>query len=582
MKLHETVKNFYLRRIRPLFKIEVLSENGQWNRIESLNITDKSRFYKIATKSHTLKCTDQHIVIDELGNEIFAKDSLGVKIRTTTGIEQVESVTRLNEEDNAYDLTLAQNTDHLYYANGMLSHNCVFIDEMAFIPKNVINDFFASVMPVISSSKSSKAVVVSTPNGTDNLYYEIWQAANMRDQSRNKEGWVPFRIDWWEVPGRDDEWKEKQIATIGIERWRQEFNNEFLTSSFQKLVPDDILEYYRRCLGEWKAANINQGYDTEILSSDENKRYRFKMWHSFNPDRTYVATADAADGTGGDYSVLQIWDVTNLSDIRLCCEFASAHVSTIEFAYIINEICKLYCSPFLIMESNGIGQAILEQLKVTYEYQNLTRLGKDGGYGVRSHMQVKSKACLWTREMLTTEGFGFEIYSKRLVDEMGTFVKKDTAVHVVYAALGKNSHDDFMMSFVWMAWMLSEENVERYFTVAEQFKSPLGKILPKILQPQFEYTREEVVTARSARPTLMFEEWKEALKGNVGATPGLKYVPKEEPKQEPLSLNQPQRVDLFQQRREEIEREEESRKHFAFAGGMGGGDDFGFSDGDWN
>lgn len=582
MKLHETVKNFYLKRIRPLFKIEVLSENGQWNRVESLNITDKSRFYKVVTKSHVLKCTDQHIVIDELGNEIFAKDSIGVKIKTTTGIERVESVTCLNEEDNAYDLTLAQNTDHLYYANGILSHNCVFIDEMAFIPKNVINDFFASVMPVISSSKNSKAVVVSTPNGTDNLYYEIWQAANMRDQSRNKEGWVPFRIDWWEVPGRDDEWKEKQIATIGIERWRQEFNNEFLTSSFQKLVPDDILEYYRRCLGEWKAANVNQGYDAEILSSDENKRYRFKMWHSFNPDRTYVATADAADGTGGDYSVLQIWDVTNLSDIRLCCEFASAHVSTIEFAYIINEICKLYCSPFLIMESNGIGQAILEQLKVTYEYQNLTRLGKDGGYGVRSHMQVKSKACLWTREMLTTEGFGFEIYSKRLVDEMGTFVKKDTAVHVVYAALGKNSHDDFMMSFVWMAWMLSEENVERYFTVAEQFKSPLGKILPKILQPQFEYTREEVVAARSARPTLMFEEWKEALKGNVGATPGLKYVPKEEPKQEPLPLNQPQRVDPFQQRREEIEREEEGRRHFAFAGGMGGGDEFGFGDGDWN
>ena len=277
MKLHETVKNLYLKRIRPLFKIEVLSENGQWNRVESLNITDKSRFYKVVTKSHTLKCTDQHIVIDDLGNEIFAKDSLGIKIRTTTGIEQVESVTCLNEEDNAYDLTLAQNTDHLYYANGILSHNCVFIDEMAFIPKNVINDFFASVMPVISSSKSSKAVVVSTPNGTDNLYYEIWQAANMRDQSRNKEGWVPFRIDWWEVPGRDDEWKEKQIATIGIERWRQEFNNEFLTSSFQKLVPDDILEYYRRCLGEWKAANVNQGYDAEILSSDENKRYRFKM-----------------------------------------------------------------------------------------------------------------------------------------------------------------------------------------------------------------------------------------------------------------------------------------------------------------
>ena len=102
---------------------------------------------------------------------------------------------------------------------------------MAFIPKNIIDEFFASVMPVISSSKASKAIVVSTPNGTSGLYYDIWKAATSKEQGKNKEGWKPFRIDWWEVPGRDEEWKEKQIASIGIDKWNQEFCNEFIASS---------------------------------------------------------------------------------------------------------------------------------------------------------------------------------------------------------------------------------------------------------------------------------------------------------------------------------------------------------------
>ena len=87
------------------------------------------------------------------------------------------------------------------------SGSVVIIDEMAFIPKNIIDEFFASVMPVISSAKNSKAIIVSTPNGASGLYYEIWQQANSTDASKNVEGWKPFRIDWWEVPNRDEKWK---------------------------------------------------------------------------------------------------------------------------------------------------------------------------------------------------------------------------------------------------------------------------------------------------------------------------------------------------------------------------------------
>ena len=79
---------------------------------------------------------------------------------------------------------------------------------MAFIPKNLVDEFFASVMPVVSSAKNSKVIVVSTPNGTSGLYYDIWQQANSKEVGKNKEGWKPFRIDWWEVPGRTEAWKD--------------------------------------------------------------------------------------------------------------------------------------------------------------------------------------------------------------------------------------------------------------------------------------------------------------------------------------------------------------------------------------
>ena len=315
------------------------------------------------------------------------------------------------------------------------SANVVIIDEMAFIPKNIIDEFFASVMPVISSSKNSKAIVVSTPNGTSGLYYEIWQQANSANRTANKEGWTPFRIDWWEVPNRDEDWKQKQIASIGMERWRQEFCNEFLAgTSNHKLIPDDITEKYRMKLAEYKLNKLQTGKFMNVNSDDGNKIYTFTMWHEFIPGHAYIASSDIAEGTGGDSSVLYIFDITDLRNITLCAMYDSESTSLIEFAFITTRILKLYNNPFYVCESNGVGAGFLETLRVTYGYQNIVREGKDGKFGINSHVQTKGKACLWLREMFTTEGIGWTLYDRHLIDEFGTFVKKDSKVHLVYNA----------------------------------------------------------------------------------------------------------------------------------------------------
>lgn len=139
------------------------------------------------------------------------------------------------------------------------SAQCVVMDEAAFVPNNIASKVFESIYPVISSSKTSQFIMVSTPNGADprNLYYEIWKKANSKDQTNNADGWKAFRFDWWDVPGRDEQWKRNTIAAIGEKRFSQEFGNEFLAQdTLKKLVPDEIIEKYRKQHSEYKSKNV--------------------------------------------------------------------------------------------------------------------------------------------------------------------------------------------------------------------------------------------------------------------------------------------------------------------------------------
>ena len=128
------------------------------------------------------------------------------------------------------------------------------------------------------------------------------------------------------------------------------------------------------------------------------------MWHEFKQGHAYLAAVDVAEGTGGDSSVLYVFDITDIRKITMCAKFASSTVSTIEFAFITARILKLYNNPWLICESNGVGSGYLDSLRITYGYENIVREGKDNKYGITSHVQVKGKACLWLREMFTTNG----------------------------------------------------------------------------------------------------------------------------------------------------------------------------------
>ena len=399
------------------------------------------------------------------------------------------------------------------------SANCLIIDEAAFIPKNIIDEFFASVVPIVSSSKTSKIIMVSTPNGASGLYYDLWQKANSKDARANEEGWKPFRINWWETGGiRDENWKAQQIASIGIEKWKQEFECDFLTSATSRMVPDDILEKYRMALSELKASNkeFYLGKTHKIMSENQDKVYEFTMWHEFQEDKTYAASGDVAEGGGGDESVLYIWDISDLKEIKLCAKFSSNQVSPTEFAFITKKILELYGNPYYICERNGLGSGYLDSLRITYGYDNIVREAKNNEIGVISHAMTKSKACLWAKDMMTTAGFSFKLYDKDLIDELGTFCKKDNkGVHLTYCAL-PNCHDDHVMAFIWLCWLLQSDVIERYYSVYKTFTSALGNVYAELVAPIKPYERSEVKRITNDPIYQDFLDFKAALQNKLG------------------------------------------------------------------
>ena len=91
-------------------------------------------------------------------------------------------------------------------AQGARGQSCsvLILDEFSFVPQNIADSLFAAVYPVISASKNGKVIIVSTPNGKHNLYYDLWKKANNKNDPDNADGWKPFIMYWWQVPGRDE------------------------------------------------------------------------------------------------------------------------------------------------------------------------------------------------------------------------------------------------------------------------------------------------------------------------------------------------------------------------------------------
>lgn len=194
-------------------------------------------------------------------------------------------------------------------AVGYALHLC-FVDEMAHIHPNFIEHFWRSVYPTLSASKNSRIVISSTPNGM-NLFYDIYTAA-----LEHKNEFKAIRIDWWQIPGRDDAWRLKEIANLGSEEnFNQEYGNQFLASS-KLLLDHKSLEQIKHNTTEFVWRQITALHDMDL-------NYEHLRWHpKFNIDNIkstdrFAFIIDTAGGGGGDYTVLNIFKLVPMPEMMI-------------------------------------------------------------------------------------------------------------------------------------------------------------------------------------------------------------------------------------------------------------------------
>jgi hypothetical protein len=182
----------------------------------------------------------------------------------------------------------------------------LYMDEFAHIHPNFIESFFRSTYPTVSSSKVSRIIITSTPNGM-NKFYEIYQGAVTGENSFN-----PIRVDWWQVPGRDENWKREEMANLGSEElFNQEYGNQFLSSS-TLLLGSNELKRIKANETEYEWREIEALEDLGI--NYENFRWHPKF--SFDNEsilgRSFIISVDLAGGTRGDFTVLNVFRVIPL------------------------------------------------------------------------------------------------------------------------------------------------------------------------------------------------------------------------------------------------------------------------------
>lgn len=550
-KLSDTI----IRKFKEIIEVsnwQIQSDEG-WTDIKSVNKTVPYQKYILTFESgRILECADNHIIIDENYNEIFAKDSLNVNIRVIDGLDKVINIKITDEWIEMYDFELSENSNHLYYANGVLSHNttlmtiyalwlanffpdqqiiicadkantakmiferiqmaykelpgwikcpseefnkhsmtlrngshivtsattdsairgnslsCLIVDEFAFVDESIADKFWTSVTPTLVTNPNAKMFVSSTPNGVGNMFWSLCD--------RSEKGLNDFKIQkvvWSDIPGRDEKWKKRTLETDmngDINKFQQEYECKFIGAS-NSPFPPEVFDYIETTIEEPKYYEDN-----------------FKIWKMPESDRIYSIGVDVSEGIGKDRSVIQIFDITDLSRIEQVATYSNADINTTDFAQKVIEISDLYGKPLLSVERNGPGTDVCQRLYVDNRYPNFVCHGTNSKElerqrpGIICSNNTKYPGIVNMKYWLC-DTFKVIIRDREFLDELRHFERKPN--NKWGAEWGY--HDDLVMGAVWSLNVLHRNLVNRYLIVEQNDEK--GK--PLKIRSRFKYKLED-------------------------------------------------------------------------------------------
>ncbi len=319
------------------------------------------------------------------------------------------------------------------------SFNMIFLDEFAYVPENVAGEFFSSVYPTISSGKTTKVLMVSTPKGL-NMFYKFWTDA---ENGRNE--YVPIEVHWSAVPGRDEKWKQQTISNTSQEQFATEFECDFI-GSVHTLISTSKLK--------------SMAYKEPIYDDGEG----LLVYEEPKQDHHYVMTVDTARGQGNDYSAFSVFDTTQMP-YTVVATYRSNTIAPMLYPNIINAVGKKYNTAHVFIEVNDIGGQVADILHADLEYDNILmctvkgRKGQvlSGGFGqgesimgIRQTTVTKRVGCATLKSLV--EGDQLLVEDFNTIAEMTSFVAKKQSFE---ADDGHN--DDLAMTLVMFAWLTSQD-----------------------------------------------------------------------------------------------------------------------------
>jgi hypothetical protein len=328
--------------------------------------------------------------------------------------------------------------------------NILCIDEAAFIDQNFMEEFWKSVIPIISSGKTTKIFMVSTPNGTGNKFYEIYSEAE-----KGTNGWHAERIDWWDVPGRGEKWKKQMISALGSEEaFQQEFGNTFLDAA-NSAVGASVIEQYK----ETKKPVI---WDCESGA--------YKVFELPDPTKLYVVGVDVGEGIGRAASVAQILDVTDLTNIKQVAVYSTNIVEPYHFANKLFNLSDSWGRPPLLIERNNCGAQVIDALYNNLQYEKIvsySKLSNTGSAGTTRHLGVLSHNNL-RFAAVSNMRYWLNFLQVVKINDVDTIKELETFIRYPNGTYRKQSDkffDDRVMSLVWALFILEPDICQQYFTV---------------------------------------------------------------------------------------------------------------------
>ena len=322
--------------------------------------------------------------------------------------------------------------------------NIVFLDEFAFVPTNIAEEFFNSVYPVISSGKKTKIIIVSTPNGM-NLFYKLWM-----DSINKKNDYKPFEIHWSMVPGRDEKWKEETIRNTSERQFKQEFETEFLGSS-------------NTLVSGYKLQQLV--YVDPVANHDLLKIYEHPVKEGVNEsksDHLYCITVDVSEGKNLDSSAFSVIDISQ-TPYKQVATYKSSSITPILFPTVIYNTARYFNDAYILVEINNNPQ-VADSLHTDFEYENLWKVFTgnkkpqqlSAGFargiqmGLKMSPQVKAIGCSNLKTLI--EGDKLLINDFDTYSELTTFVQQKNSF-----SAEEGANDDMVMSLVIFSWVTTQQ-----------------------------------------------------------------------------------------------------------------------------